>query len=36
VAEVMQAPILSRCLGHPIDIVRHGTRSIFIPTEDIT
>jgi iron complex transport system ATP-binding protein len=36
VAEVMQAPILSACLGHPIEVVRHGKRSIFIPTEDIT
>jgi iron complex transport system ATP-binding protein len=36
VAEVMQAPILSRCLGHPIDVVQHGKRSIFIPTEEVT
>jgi iron complex transport system ATP-binding protein len=35
VAEMMQAPILSRCLGHPIDIVRHGKRSIYLPVEDI-
>ena len=34
-AEVMQAQILSEYLGHPIDIVQHGKRSIFIPTEDI-
>jgi len=34
VAQVMQAPVLSRYLGHPIDIVVHGTRSIFIPTEE--
>lgn len=33
VAEVMTAPILSRCLGHPIEIVRHGHRTIYIPTE---
>ncbi len=31
VAEVMQAPILSRCLGHSIEIVRHGARTIYIP-----
>jgi iron complex transport system ATP-binding protein len=34
-AEVMQAGILSEYLGHPIDIIQHGKRSIFIPTEDI-
>lgn len=30
--EVMSAPILSRCLGYPIEAVRHGTRTIFIPS----
>ncbi|MET3132470.1 iron complex transport system ATP-binding protein [Oxalobacteraceae bacterium GrIS 1.11] len=35
VAEVMQAPILSECLGHPIDIILHGKRRIFIPKEEI-
>ncbi|MFT5643730.1 MAG: iron complex transport system ATP-binding protein [Janthinobacterium sp.] len=34
VADVMQADILSTCLGHPIDIILHGTRRIFIPKED--
>jgi iron complex transport system ATP-binding protein len=34
VAEVMQAPILSRCLGHPIEIVQHGNRIIYLPVED--
>jgi iron complex transport system ATP-binding protein len=34
VEQVMQAPILSRYLGHPIEIVRHGARRIFIPTEE--
>ncbi len=34
VAEVMQGPILSRYLGHPIAVVPHGERSIFIPTEE--
>ncbi len=33
VAEVMQAPLLSRCLGHPIEIVRHGGRTIYLPAE---
>jgi iron complex transport system ATP-binding protein len=33
VSEVMQAPILSQCLGHPIDVVRHGNRTIFVPAE---
>jgi iron complex transport system ATP-binding protein len=31
VAEVMQAPILSQCLGHPIEVVQHGSRLIYIP-----
>lgn len=31
VAAVMQAPTLSRCLGHPIETVQHGARTIFIP-----
>jgi iron complex transport system ATP-binding protein len=34
VAQVMQAPILSRCLGHPIETVQHGKRIIFIPGEE--
>jgi iron complex transport system ATP-binding protein len=34
VAEVMQAPLLSRCLGHPIETVRHGARTIYIPAEE--
>ena len=34
VADVMQASILSDCLGHPIDIILHGKRSIFIPKEE--
>lgn len=33
-AEVMRADLLSDYLGHPIDIIQHGKRSIFIPTED--
>ena len=34
VAETMRADLLSACLGHPIDIIQHGTRSIFIPTQE--
>ncbi len=34
VEEVMQAAILSRCLGYPIETVRHGKRTIYIPSED--
>lgn len=34
VGEVMQASILSRYLGHPIEIVQHGARRLFIPTEE--
>lgn len=32
IAQVMTATILSECLGHPIEIIRHENRSIFIPT----
>jgi len=34
VAEVMQAPLLSACLGHPIEAVQHGGRIIFIPGKE--
>ena len=30
VDEVMQASLLSECLGHPIEIVKHGQRSIYL------
>lgn len=33
-AEIMQAPLLGRCLGHPVEAVRHGNRTIFIPAEE--
>jgi iron complex transport system ATP-binding protein len=33
VSEVMQPPVLSEYLQHPIDVVRHGSRTIFIPME---
>jgi len=32
--DVMRADILGRCLGHPIDIIQHGSRSIFIPSQE--
>jgi iron complex transport system ATP-binding protein len=31
VAEVMQAPLLSLCLGHEVEAIRHGSRTIFMP-----
>ncbi|MDC8759862.1 ABC transporter ATP-binding protein [Janthinobacterium fluminis] len=34
-AEVMQASVLSDYLGHPIDIIEHGKRRIFIAKEEI-
>lgn len=34
VNQVMQAPILSRCLGHPIERVHVGARTLFIAVDD--
>lgn len=34
VDEVMQAPLLSECLGHPIEIVKHGKRTIYLAAEE--
>jgi iron complex transport system ATP-binding protein len=34
VDEVMQAPLLSRCLGHPIETIQHGKRTLFMPVEE--
>ena len=34
VDEVMQASLLSRCLGHPIEAIQHGKRTLFIPVEE--
>jgi len=34
VDEVMRAPTLSRYLGHPIEVVSHGSRRLFVPTEE--
>jgi iron complex transport system ATP-binding protein len=33
VDEVMQAPLLSKCLGYPVETVSHGGRTLFIPAE---
>jgi iron complex transport system ATP-binding protein len=33
-ANVMRADILSDYLGHPIEVIQHGKRSIFIPNEE--
>lgn len=32
--DMMQAEILSDYLGHPIEVIQHGKRSIFIPKEE--
>jgi iron complex transport system ATP-binding protein len=34
VAEVLQADLLSRCLGYPIEAVPHGARTLFLPVQD--
>ncbi len=34
VAQTMQAPILSRFLGHPIEAIEHGKRLIFLPLKE--
>jgi len=31
VDKVMQPPLLSACLGHPVEVVRHGERRIYLP-----
>ncbi len=31
--DIMKPDLLGRCLGHPITAIRHGKRTIFIPTE---
>jgi iron complex transport system ATP-binding protein len=33
VDDVMQAPLLSECLGHPIEIVKHGQRTIYLTVQ---
>lgn len=32
-SKVLTAPLLSACLGHPIEIVRHGNRAIYLAAE---
>lgn len=34
VDEVMRAPLLSDCLGHPVEAIVHGGRTIFINVEE--
>jgi iron complex transport system ATP-binding protein len=34
VDNTMQAPLLSRCLGYPIEAIQHGNRTLFIPVEE--
>ncbi|HEY0847431.1 MAG TPA: ABC transporter ATP-binding protein [Noviherbaspirillum sp.] len=34
VQDVMNAPLLSHCLGYPIETVLHGKRLLFIPAEE--
>jgi iron complex transport system ATP-binding protein len=36
VDEIMQPALLGATLGHPIDVIDHGARRIFIPREDAT
>lgn len=33
VEDVMQTPLLSECLGHPIEILRHGERTIYLAAD---
>ena len=35
VAQMMQAPLLSDYLGHPIEVITHGQRTVFLPQEDL-
>lgn len=32
--DVLTAPLLSACLGHPIEIIRHGRRVIYLAAEE--
>lgn len=34
VADVMTPTLLSLCLGHPIELVRHGNRMLYLPVEE--
>ena len=33
--QMMTSALLGKCLGHPIDIVRHGARLFFLPAEQL-
>lgn len=33
VGDVMTSAALTQCLGHPIEIIRHQSRTLFLPTE---
>lgn len=33
-AESMRPAVLSRCVGYPIEAIRHGNRTIYIPAEE--
>ncbi|MDB5775518.1 MAG: transporter ATP-binding protein [Herbaspirillum sp.] len=35
VADMMTIPLLSRCLGHPIEIVQHQGRPVYVAQEDL-
>ena len=35
VAQIMQAPLLSEYLGHPIEMITHGQRTLFLPQEEL-
>jgi iron complex transport system ATP-binding protein len=35
-AQVMQEQLLSHCLGHPIELLQHGQRTLFIPAGEAT
>lgn len=35
VAHIMQAPLLSDYLGHPIEVITHGQRMVFLPQEEL-
>jgi iron complex transport system ATP-binding protein len=34
VAQIMTAPLLSACLGHPIEIAMHAGRPVYVPQEE--
>lgn len=36
VGQMLQAPLLSACLGHTIEIIQHGDRTIYLPAGENT